>query len=144
MWGNGWRGDWPGDWDGAGEPPSDGASLSVTGGSGTFSGSASSGAPVDVRVSWLAFDTAASPYDVRVSWLAFDTAATPYDVKVSWLEFDTAGKPATSATGGGQRNKLRRDPYAEEALEAQQRLFERNQRAIALILAIAESEGMLP
>ena len=36
--------------------------------------------------------TPSSPIDVKVSWLAFDTSATPVDVKVSWLAFDTAGK----------------------------------------------------
>lgn len=43
----------------------------------------------DIKVSWLAFDTAATPVDVKVSWIAFDTAATPVDVRVSWLAFDT-------------------------------------------------------
>lgn len=32
-------------------------------------------APSEVKVSWLAFDSAATPVDVRVSWFAFDTAA---------------------------------------------------------------------
>lgn len=47
----------------------------------------------DVKVSGLAFDTAASPCDVKVSWLAFDTAADPCDVKVSWIAFDTSAAP---------------------------------------------------
>lgn len=47
-------------------------------------------ASVDVRVSWVQFDTAASAVDVRVSWLQFDTAATPVDVRVSWIALDTA------------------------------------------------------
>ena len=43
---------------------------------------------VDVKVSWLQFDTSAT--DVKVSWLQFDTSAATVDVKVSWLQFDIA------------------------------------------------------
>jgi hypothetical protein len=52
------------------------------------------GGAIDVKVSWLAFDTSATPCDVKVSWLAFDTSATPCDVKVSWLCFDTQAQPS--------------------------------------------------
>ena len=48
------------------------------------------GATIDVKVSWIALDTAAAPCDVKVSWIALDTAAAPCDVKVSWIALDTA------------------------------------------------------
>ena len=56
-----WGGNWSGNWLGA-------------------SGYAS----VDVRVSWLQFDTAAVPVDVRVSWLEFDTSAI-YATATDWI-----------------------------------------------------------
>ena len=52
---------------------------------------------VDVKVSWLQFDTAANPVDVKVSWLQFDTAANPVDVRVSWLAFNTAFQELVAA-----------------------------------------------
>ena len=60
--------------------------VSVNGSDATLTHSTTT---VDVKVSWLAFDTAATPVDVKVSWVAFDTAATPCDVRVSWVCFDT-------------------------------------------------------
>ena len=35
--------------------------------------------------------------EVKVSWLQFDTAATSVDVKVSWLQFDTAFQDLVAA-----------------------------------------------
>lgn len=57
-------------------------------------------AVVDVRVSFVAFDTQATPCDVKVSWLAFDTQAVPCDVRVSWLAFDTQVEAKTEEGGG--------------------------------------------
>ena len=57
-------------------------------------------AVVDVRVSFVAFDTQATPCDVKVSWLAFDTQAVPCDVRVSWLAFDS--RLATVANNSAQ------------------------------------------
>lgn len=51
-------------------------------------------ASVDVRVSWVQFDTAASPVDVRVSWLEFDTSAI-YATATDWI--------VTSARRRGRR-----------------------------------------
>jgi hypothetical protein len=48
----------------------------------------------DLRISWLAVETAAEPIDVKVSWLGFDTAAEPVDVRISWLAFDTDAEVA--------------------------------------------------
>ena len=53
-------------------------------------------APCDVKVSWICHDTAATPVDVRVSWIALDTAATPCDVRVSWVCLDTASSDQTT------------------------------------------------
>lgn len=64
-----------------------------------------SGSSVDVKVTWLAFDTASEPCDVKVSWLCFDTASTPCDVKISWLCLDTA---ATGVDGDGSKHKPRK------------------------------------
>ena len=89
--------------------------------------------PVDVRVSWLAVDTAAAPVDVRVSWVAFDAAALPVDVKVSWLALDTAASgvplpPATPTTGVGGHShgkdtgrRARRPHFPKIEQTAQQR-----------------------
>ena len=52
------------------------------------------GASVDVKVSWVQFDTLANPCDVRVTWLQFDTNATPCDVRVTWCQFDVAANDA--------------------------------------------------
>jgi hypothetical protein len=54
---------------------------------------------VDVRVSFVSFDTNATPCDVKVSWLAFDTQAVPCDVRVSWLAFDSAANEMPAAIG---------------------------------------------
>jgi hypothetical protein len=61
----------------------------------------SGGTPIDVKVSWLQFDSAAAAADVRVSWLAFDTQAPSADVRVSWLQFDTQATPEPEQTLGG-------------------------------------------
>lgn len=61
----------------------------------------SGGTPIDVKVSWLQFDSAAATADVRVSWLAFDTQAPSADVRVSWLQFDTQATPEPEQTLGG-------------------------------------------
>lgn len=62
--------------------------------------------PVDVRVSWLAFDVGFDPVDVRVSWIAFDTVASPVDVRVSWLAFDNSGAPVEAPHASKTWHKL--------------------------------------
>lgn len=66
-----------------------------------------SGSSVDVKVTWLAFDTASEPCDVKVSWLCFDTASEPCDVKISWLCLDTAAT-VTGVDGDGSKHKPRK------------------------------------
>lgn len=68
-------------------------------------GALTSGSTVDVKVTWLAFDTASAPCDVKITWLCHDTASSPCDVKVSWLCLDTA---STSADGDGSKHKPRK------------------------------------
>lgn len=124
--------------------PSD-AAVAVTGNSGTFSGSASvSGAPVDVRVSWLAFDTAATPCDVRVSWLCHDTAATPCDVRVSWLSFDTAATqvPEPITKNYGIPSDKSTDWLRDERDDELRRIARQNKVILALVTA-AVSQGLL-
>jgi len=62
------------------------------------SASASGGSSVDVRCSWIEFDTNASTCDVRCSWIEFDTNASTCDVRCSWVQFDT---DVQSANAGG-------------------------------------------
>jgi hypothetical protein len=46
--------------------------------------------------------------DVRVSWLAFDTNATPCDVRVSWVELDTAATQDSADAGGPKKRYIKR------------------------------------
>lgn len=107
------------------------ASVSVAGSAATLTYTPA--APIDVKVSWLAFDTSATPVDVKVSWLAFDTSATPCDVKVSWLCFDTSSTQGYSAEVNLRRWYVRRkkkilvfntaqeaDDYIESEQQAQE------------------------
>ncbi len=77
---------------------------------------------LNVRVSWLQFDTTATPLAVSVSWLQFDTAASLVRAAISWIQFDTRAQPArVVGLGGKQRGKKKRAPdddtWREERLE---------------------------
>jgi hypothetical protein len=70
--------------------------------------SISTGGSVDVKVSWLQFNTQATPCDVKVSWVQFDTNSTPCDVKVSWLEFNSSNDVPSLASLGGHPIKQKK------------------------------------
>ena len=44
----------------------------------------------DIKVHWVAFDTAAPVVDVRVTWLAFDTGATVSDLDADRFDYRRA------------------------------------------------------
>ena len=53
----------------------------------------------DIKVNWVAFDTAAALANVQVSWIAFDTGATP----------SPTANSGSGGSGGGTRVKNRRE-----------------------------------
>ena len=139
----GWGGSWGSSWgpvsanDMAGSASFTFTPTAVATAIGALSGSAaitfgatgtlSSGATTDVKVSWIAFDTSAAPVDVKVSWVAFDTAAAPCDVKVSWVCFDSA------ATSG----------FSQEVILKPRKYYLKRKKQILLFNSAEEADAFI-
>ena len=80
------------------------------------------GASVDVKVSWIQFDTQAAVADVKVNWFQFDTLATPYSTVVTWLQFNTRAEQQQDGRSGYWREFFTQ--LQAQALEANKPVVE--------------------
>lgn len=106
-------------------------------------GTLSSGATADVKVSWIAFDTAASPVDVKVSWIALDTAAAPVDVKVSWIAFDTAAEPCDVKVSWVCFDSAATSGFSQEVILNPRKYYLKRKKQILLFNSPEEADAFI-